>query len=106
MGTLVTFKTISAVAVAAAGTAVQVSSSEIRTQSVIIQAPVDNTGDIFVGDSSVDSANGIIIRPGNSLDFTGDNMGQGGDFEINLSDLYVDAATNGDEVRVMYVERQ
>lgn len=97
--------TLDAVVVAAAGTAVPISATVIRSGSVIIEAHPDNTGDMYVGDSNVDATNGITLQPGQSVEISGNHL-RNGDDEIILSDIYVDAATNGDEVRVSYLGRR
>lgn len=95
--------TLSVVTVAAAGTAVALGS--IECFSFVVQAETGNTGNVFIGDSTVDSTTGIILTPGSSINIGGDMMGQAGDFELSLANFYVDAATNGDKVRVFVLKR-
>ena len=97
--------TTAAITVAAAGTAVTVSAINRAVSSVIIQAEDGNTGNIFVGDSTVDSSNGIILTPGEATEISGDDRRSGLD-ELILSDVFVDAATNGDAVRVAFFARR
>lgn len=92
-------KTIGAVIVAAAGTRVQLSSEKRPVSSISIQAPSTNTGNIFVGDSTVDAANGQVLIPGQLMSITPPNRSAKGD-EVMLDQVYVDAASNGDQVRV------
>lgn len=97
--------TLSPVTVSSAGNAVQLSSSSIFTSSATIQADVDNSGNIYIGDSSVTSSNGIELKPGDVYEFSGDDIRGIGE-QIDLSDLYVDAATSNDSVRVTYFKRK
>ena len=73
-------------AVAAAGTAVQVGGGHIA--SVLIKANADNTGNVFIGLSSVHSTNGLILVPGEFVSMDVSDLGA----------VYVDAATNDDGV--------
>ena len=76
-----------------AGTRVQINNSEQRVKIIHFHARTGNTGNTYVGDSSVSStASGIEFRPNESrtIDF-----GQG---TVPLSTFYADAATNGDDV--------
>ena len=100
----VILKTESAQAVAVAGTAEALVGSDTLATSVVIQAQKDNTGDMYIGDSTVDSTNGIELQPGQSLTVEGEWIG-GTQESFNLADIWVDAATSGDEVRIIYVKR-
>ena len=83
-----------------AGTAVPLGSSE-KCVWVTVQADPDNAGDVYVGDSTVSATRGSALAPGGSVHF-GDV-----DFQevYNLSEIYVDAATNNDSVRYVYFVR-
>ena len=74
------------IAVATAGTQVRVGGGSIK--SVLIKANSDNTGNIFVGTSTVSSTTGLILVPGEfvSMDVS------------DLGNVWVDCATNGDGV--------
>lgn len=91
--------TLSAVTVSTAGTRVRISSSSIAIKAITIQASSGNSGIIYVGDSSVSSSNGIALSAKDSVSITPEAP----DFELNLSDYYIDAATNGDSVHVSYI---
>jgi hypothetical protein len=91
-------KTLGEVTVTTAGTRVQITSSDITAVAVVIQALPTNTGNIFVGDSTVASTNGLILTPGDIIVIDPEEEN-----ELNLSDVYVDAATNADKVRVAYM---
>lgn len=89
-------------AVAAAGTAEALVTDKLLTYSVSIQAEPTNTGNMFIGDVNVDSANGIVLAPGQSVSIPGPEI-HGMQYEIDLAQVYVDAATSGDEVRFIYL---
>lgn len=72
--------------VAAAGTAEPVSAVSMPVLGITITANRTNTGNIYVGDSAVDSSNGLILRRNASVFFDIDN----------LDDIYVDVDTNGE----------
>ena len=79
--------------VATAGTAVQLSSTELRANGpVIVKALSGNTGLVYVGNDGagdVTSSNGFELDGGESVVF---------DYVGDLRSIYVDAATNGDKV--------
>jgi hypothetical protein len=80
--------------VGTAGTAVQVSNTRRRVLSVTFIARAGNTGNVYVGDSTVSSTNGVELQQGQSFTFNPGSMG----VSIPFSDFYVDAANNGDDV--------
>jgi hypothetical protein len=81
--------------VTTAGTDVVLASST-ACKKVIIQAQTDNTTGIAVGGSGVDATvatgTGLFLYPGDSIEIQIDN----------LSDIYIDALTNGEGVRYTY----
>lgn len=80
--------TTGAKSVTTAGTRV-VLGANVRISFVTIKADRDNSGDIYVGNSAVSSANGWILAPGETLGFA-----------INrLNKVYIDSEENGDSVR-------
>jgi len=82
-GTIIAFVTD----IPGAGTAVQLASNSISAG--VLQAPSTNTGNVYIGASDVSSSIfGAELQPGQSVGFAGTNT--------NL--IYVDAATNGDDV--------
>jgi len=84
--------------VTSAGTAEALTSSSVLASSVIIRAMEDNTGYVYVGDSTVSSSTGALEQR-TTIAFGGDNnVGT-----IDLADVYVDADTNGDGVDIWYV---
>jgi hypothetical protein len=75
--------------VSSAGTAeALVGSSTDLLHGVTIKALAGNSGNVYVGDSDVSSANGMELEAG---DFLFLSVG-------DLADVYVDVATNGDGV--------
>lgn len=74
--------------VTTAGTAVALASTQALVSGVTIKALAANTGIIYVGPSTVDSATGFELAVGEQIFL-----------EIaNLSSVYIDAAVNGDGV--------
>ncbi len=88
-----------------AGTRVQLSATATPVTTVIIQAKASNTGLVFVGDASVAAGQGISLAAGKAIALNADDFGEGAG-EFLLSDIYVDAATNGDDVKVSYIKRR
>lgn len=84
--------------VTTAGTAVQLTATATPCRKVWLNADLGNTNPVVVGDSTVVAANGsqrgIVLIPGNppvSIEID------------DLSKLYVDAQTSGDEVCGVYL---
>jgi hypothetical protein len=76
-------------AVTTAGTAVQMPSQSIPDGKAIALVGIrGNTGDCYVGGSTVDSTNGIPLAAGQVLTLQ----------VQNLDSIYIDAANDGDEV--------
>lgn len=74
--------------------------------SVKFYAPSGNTGIVYIGDSTVSATNGIPVAAGavaSLADFLPQEKAE--DILIDLSLVYVDAATSGDAVVVSYLER-
>ena len=59
------------------------------TMAVLIKAKADNTGDIYVGNSGVDSSNGYILDAGEAVAIGVDH---------NSSNIYIDASVSGEGV--------
>jgi len=74
--------------VTTAGTREVLAGAQALKSGVTIKAKGDNTGDIYVGDSSVSSSNGFILDAGELVFIEVDN----------LSDVYIDSSVNGDGV--------
>ena len=84
-----------------AGTAVQLIAISTLTGNMLIQAHPSNTGNIIVGDSTVifASGNGVILTPGQAASFEDLYPNTGSNY-YDLSEFYIDAATNGDSAIV------
>lgn len=93
------------VTVTTAGTAVPLSATELYSSHILIQASTGNTNNIYVGGSDVDSTNGIALTPGSSISL-GDLQRKDMNEAIDLRQVYVDADTNGNTVRVGYVSNR
>lgn len=78
--------------VALAGTA-EVLAASTTCKSITIKALVGNSGDVYVGSSSVTSANGFVLAAGDTVSLDIDN----------LADIYLDTSSDGDGVSYIYV---
>ena len=96
--------TNSLVTVVSAGTRVQVSTTAgTMVNSVSLQASSGNSGIVYVGDVAVTAANGHELAAGEVLVINAFDKPFNLE-ELDLSKLYVDAATSADTVRVMSVK--
>ena len=97
--------------VATAGTKVQVTSANVYATSLYIEAAAGNTGAVYVGTSTVSSLAYIsALSPGNGINISIESSpvrasGPGGGPEINLSSIYLDAATSGNIAAFTYLVR-
>lgn len=95
-------KTVISKTVTTAGTAEALASSVTYAKRVTIQAGKAggaNTGDIYLGDSTVDKTSNRCLAMA-----TGDVYNppiDSGD-RIDLADIYIDAANSGDGVKILY----
>lgn len=96
-------------AVTTAGTGEQLTTADIETPAVLIQAEVSNTGQIYVGDSQVNYSatdasiiTGVELDSGDSISFDIADCGE--DAAINLSGIWLDAGVSGDGVWVTYLQ--
>jgi hypothetical protein len=89
-------------AVAAAGTPEQLTATRTQCQSLVIQARKNtttaNAGNVYIGFTSAASSQKLVLQPGESVSITA-----GTGKAIDLSGIYIDAATNADAVCVTYV---
>ena len=74
--------------VTTAGTQGALASSQAITHSVTIMAQASNSGNIFIGNSSVSSTNGYILDAGDTIELQ----------IANLATVYVDSSVNGEGV--------
>ncbi len=96
---------ISTISVATAGTAVVASASNMAI-SVYFEALSTNAGAITIGDSTVTATSGFITRltAGAGFGISTDAQGRLGG-ELQLSSIFVNAATAGDKVQMTYLPR-
>ena len=99
-----TIVTPAQVVVTTAGTRQQLSATAILADNVSIQANPANTGLIYVGDNTVSSTHCWILSAGQFLSLEGSRRRDGSDW-LDLSTIYVDAATSGDKVQWGYLKR-
>jgi hypothetical protein len=93
------------VTVTTAGTRVQVNSTTLYTPSLLIQADPQNSGYLYVGNSEVADDNFIAaLAPGESLRWERD-PGKAVE-EVDLSDYYLDSASDGNIGAVSYPARK
>jgi hypothetical protein len=89
--------------VTSGGTPERISSTNIFTRALIIEAHVDNTGTIYISDSeaNISSDNKHALDAGDRMHFSADNWG---DISIhyNIKQLWFDGTT-GDKLVVSYV---
>ncbi len=92
--------------VAAAGTRVQANGGTSRhATTVIIQALTGNTGNVYIGDSTVASTLGLMLAPGASITLNADTDLENEDKTyIDVADIWVDAATNANKVNILVVD--
>ena len=88
-----------------AGTAVQLLNTSNLVRWIKFTAPATNTGLTYVGDSAVSAANGYPLTAAGGIDATLELNFEAAGGSVVMSTLYVDAATNGDDVAyaVIYV---
>jgi hypothetical protein len=85
--------------VASAGTAESLVATNTYVHGVTIRARSANTGNAFVGDSTVDSATDAPLTPGDVVSVSHPRV------EFNLADVFVDVAVSGETVDFWYLER-
>jgi hypothetical protein len=99
-------KVLSDVAVATAGVPVPLSGTSLLVRQAVIQYDGGNTGDIFVGESDVTQTKCLVLNstsPSLALEAE-DTVADEDNVFFDLADVYIDAANNGDKVKVAYVE--
>ena len=83
--------------VAAAGTAVALSSTDLYVTSLSIIAKTGNTDVVYIGDSAVVSTDNAGLAPGTPM-----AIPAGMDAFFNLADIFIDAAVNGEGIDFWY----
>lgn len=83
-----------------AGTGQQFSTSTQRVLSIIFKARSGNTGNIYIGSSTVAAAVGLELLPGEEITLPISDSVQetGKPHTIPLSDFYFDGGTTNDDV--------
>jgi len=79
--------------VTVAGTAELLITMGQSSTRITIKALAANTGDIFVGPSTVDSADGFVLDAGEEVTIV---------IEQGETDIYIDSSVNGDGVSYIY----
>ena len=88
-----------------AGTAEQVVTATTLVREVTFVAPLANAGNVVFGNDGagdVTVSNGIILVPGQRITIEAPSRPGFGDERIDLSTFWFDAATNGDDIDVLY----
>lgn len=80
--------------VTTAGTRVQLSAISVPCKKVTVQSMFSNTGNMYLGDSTVSSSNGLVLYPGSATSFLVTPN--------NLNLLYIDSVVNGEGVVYFY----
>lgn len=99
-------KFLGEVVVTTAGTAVPLSATELRVMSVTIQWDSGNVGPVYVGRSDVSGVLSLHIdstQPSITISAE-DSVADEDMISLDLAQIYIDAANNGDKVRVAYLE--
>jgi len=93
--------------VVTAGTRVPLSAVDGEFQSLLVQADPDNNGNVYLGDETVDSSNGIALVPGEKLAIDGLSRAHGTGADSNFfSDWYIDADNDGAKLRILNLVRR
>lgn len=80
--------------VSSAGSRVQIDNTVRRVLSITFRARKGNSGNIYVGDSTVSSSAGFELDSGEALTFEFASAG----VSARMSDFYVDTSNSGDDV--------
>lgn len=87
------------VTIATSGTELQLVAADVqKVLAVYLSAPAANTGTVYIGDADVSTSRGIAIIKGTTQVINAPE----GDF-LDLRNIWVDAATNGDKLNVAYL---
>jgi len=97
----VVIKTLAQVTVATSGSEQRLAAADEQyVVKVILSAPAANTGTVYVGASDVTVNNGIAVIKGTNLEIAAPQ----GDY-LDVKNMYVDAATNGDKINVTVLKK-
>lgn len=89
-----------------AGTRQSLSATPKIVRSFTVQARPSNTGNIYIGGSSITSTLCTILTPGATFEVEAPEMGSGGSDDLDLADWYIDGATTGDKVYIVALIRE
>ncbi len=95
-----TLRTLSAVTTTN-GVATPLSATQVFASSVVIFADSLNTGNIYWGDSTVTTVNGMPIAKNMSQALTYDLV-YGTNGKLDLSKIYLDTDTTANKARIVY----
>ena len=99
-------KTLAALNLDAAGTAQQVSSTVLEVEVAVITAASGNSGTIYIGDSNVASNRYAgALAAGERMTIVPGDVGGGGTDFVDLSEIYFDGGTTGDDIQVGYIQK-
>jgi hypothetical protein len=74
--------------------------------SLTLQASNSNVGSVYVGDSSVTTANGAEIAPGDTCQIAADSGGRLATEEFFAEECYVVSGTGGNTVKLIGFARR
>jgi hypothetical protein len=101
----VKLQTVSSVTTAVDNTAISLSASQVLTTTLTVQAEATNTESVFVGGSSVTTASGLELEPGDVMEIEGPNT-RGITEEFDVQDCYIISTTAGQKVRLAGFQRK
>ena len=100
MASGIKLKTLPAVIVTTAGTAVPLFDTPLLVYGVTIVSLSDNSGTQYVGDIDVDADNGLPMTPGDVCEIDPPQRAVATD-QFYINEIYVDSSSNGAEFRVL-----
>lgn len=77
-----------------------IAAAKSNVVAVYLSAPSTNTGHVYVGDADVAVGRGIEVPKGTTVKIEACHDGQ-----LDMYEMYVDAATNGDKLNVAYLQK-
>lgn len=89
-------------AVTTAGTRVRLVAAKLLARNVRVTAKSGNSGIVYLGDVTVAAANGYAMAAGASVLFSDLLLDK--DAVVDLNNIYLDSATNGDGVSFLYFD--
>lgn len=87
------------ITVTTSGTEVRLVAADVqKVIAIYLSAPAANTGTVYIGDADVSVNRGVAIIKGTTQVINAPD----GDF-LDIRNIWVDAATNGDKLNVAYL---